>query len=258
MPRNPLSGFSSTCSVRVAFLWLVLWPLHCFGHSKPGTKVKNGGGVNLRDPGFHDTKDKSDLLHGRFLVVVLATDTHATTLEVHNSTSWNRTEIACLSRESSAAGDHVTNSSGHPLPSQRLSSGELAILISDVPAFGAARYSLSHRTTHRHGDPVSFRNNALDNGILQVRIDSSTGDIFEFKLRGENQNLANIQGTRRVNQFLFMAGKNLDHLQSSGPARITVEDDGPLVAAICIESSAPTCKTPVGMSALRQAWTIWN
>ncbi|MGB8538211.1 MAG: glycoside hydrolase family 38 C-terminal domain-containing protein [Acidobacteriaceae bacterium] len=175
----------------------------------------------------------------------LSTDTYATTLEVHNSASWNRTEIAYLSRESSAPGDHVTNSSGQALPSQRLSSGELAILISDVPAFGAARYSLSHRTAHRHGNPVSFKNNTLDNGILQVRIDSSTGDIVELKLRGENQNLANIQGTRRVNQFLFMAGKDLDHLQSSGPARITVDDHGPLVATIRIESSAPTCKSLV-------------
>lgn len=175
----------------------------------------------------------------------LSTDTYATTLEVHNSASWNRTEIAYLSRESSAPGDHVTNSSGQALPSQRLSSGELAILISDVPAFGAARYSLSHRTAHRHGNPVSFKNNTLDNGILRVRIDSSTGDIVELKLRGENQNLANIQGTRRVNQFLFMAGKDLDHLQSSGPARITVDDHGPLVATIRIESSAPTCKSLV-------------
>jgi alpha-mannosidase len=92
---------------------------------------------------------------------------------------------------------------------------------------------------------VSFKNNTLDNGILQVRIDSSTGDIVELKRRGENQNLASIQGTCRVNQFLMMAGKDLDHLQSSGPARITVEDDGPLVATIRIESSAPTCKSLV-------------
>jgi alpha-mannosidase len=175
----------------------------------------------------------------------LSTDTYATTFEVHNSASWNRSEIAYLSRESSAAGDHVTNSSGQALPSQRLSSGELAILISDVPAFGAARYSLSHRTAHKHGNPVSFKNNTLDNGILQVRIDPSTGDIVELKLRGENQNLADIQGTRRVNQFLFMAGKDLDHLQPSGPARITVEDHGPLVATIRIESSAPTCESLV-------------
>jgi hypothetical protein len=175
----------------------------------------------------------------------LSTDTLATTLDVHNSTSWNRTGIVYLSRESSAAGDHVTNSAGHSIPSQRLSSGELALWISDVPAFGAARYSLLHRTAHKHGNPVSFKNNTLDNGILQVRIDSSTGDIVELKLRGENQNLANLQGTPRVNQFLFMAGKDPDHLQSSGPARITVEDDGPLVATIRIESSAPTCKSLV-------------
>jgi alpha-mannosidase len=175
----------------------------------------------------------------------LATATVANTLEVHNSTSWNRTEVAYLSAEFTSAGDHVTNTAGHAVPSQRLSSGELAISISEVPAFGAARYSFSHQPPHKHGSPVSFKNNTLDNGILQLRIDPSTGDIVELKLRGEQQNLADMQGAHRVNQFLFMAAKDLDHLQSSGAAKITVEDNGPLVATIRIESSAPTCKSLV-------------
>lgn len=175
----------------------------------------------------------------------LSSDTHTTTFEVHNSTSWNRSEIVYLSRESSTAGDRVTDSSGQALPSQRLSSGELAILISDVPPFGAARYSLSHQATHKPDNPVSFKNNTLANGILQAKIDPATGDVVELKLHGENQNLAGAQGAHRVNQYLFMAGKDVDDLQSSGPARITVEDHGPLVATIRIESSAPTCKSLV-------------
>ena len=37
---------------------------------KPGAKVQDGRGVNLRDPRFHNAKDESDLLHGRLFVVV--------------------------------------------------------------------------------------------------------------------------------------------------------------------------------------------
>lgn len=174
-----------------------------------------------------------------------SSDTQAAIFEVHNTTSWNRSDIIYLSREYSSAGDHVASIAGQAIPSQRLSSGELAILISNVPAFGAARYSLSRKSAHKHGSPVSFKNSTLDNGILQAKIDPSTGDIIELKLRGENQNFADIRGAHRMNQFLFMAGKDVDHLQTSGSARITVEDHGPLVATIRIESSAPTCKSLV-------------
>jgi hypothetical protein len=74
MSRDPLSTFSATCSFRVISPWLVLWLFERCRHSKPGTKMKDGGGVHLRDPGFHDTKDKFDLPHGRFLVVVKGHD----------------------------------------------------------------------------------------------------------------------------------------------------------------------------------------
>jgi hypothetical protein len=70
MSREPLPSFSSARSFRVVSPWLVLWLSQRGWHSKPGTKVKDGGGVNLRNPRFDDTKDKSDLLHGRFLVIV--------------------------------------------------------------------------------------------------------------------------------------------------------------------------------------------
>jgi hypothetical protein len=40
------------------------------GVGEPGAEVKHGRSVDLRNPGFHNSKDEADLLHGRFLVVV--------------------------------------------------------------------------------------------------------------------------------------------------------------------------------------------
>ena len=42
-----------------------------------------------------------------------------------------------------------------------------------------------------------------------------------------------------------MSGKDVEHLGRSGPAKITIEDHGPLVASIRIESSAPSCNSLV-------------
>jgi alpha-mannosidase len=166
-------------------------------------------------------------------------------IEVHNSTSWDRTEIVYIPREISTIGDHVSDKSGKPIPSQRLASGELAVLVSNVPAFSASRYTLSAKKPHSPRIPVSLRDGILENGIVRTKIDSLTGDIVELKLHGESQNLVDHQGGRNINQFLFLAGKDIDHLQASGPTKIVVEDQGPLVVSIRIESSAPSCNSLV-------------
>lgn len=167
------------------------------------------------------------------------------TVEIQNTTSWDRSEVIYLSREISAAGDHVIDSKGKPVPSQRLSTGELAVSASNVPAFGSARYSISSTKAYSQGKAASYRDGILENGILQAKIDPSTGDITEFRLHGHAQNLVSRENDQNVNRFLYMAGKDVDHLQSSGLAKIMVEDHGPLVVSIRIESSAPTCNSLV-------------
>ena len=58
-------------------------------------------------------------------------------IDVFNTLSWPRTELVTLSKELSAAGDRVVDDKGKPVPSQRLSSGELVFLAQDVPPFAA-------------------------------------------------------------------------------------------------------------------------
>jgi alpha-mannosidase len=165
-------------------------------------------------------------------------------IEVHNPTSWERTEILYLSRELSAVGDRVTDSHGKPVPSQRLSTGELAVLVTDVPAFGISGYTLSHHTAHRPASSVSLEDHRLSNGIVEAAIDPSSGDIVALRLHDQDQNLVD-SGKHKLNQFLFLEGRDVDHLQSSGPATIVAEERGPLVVSIRIESSAPGCKSLV-------------
>src|ERR1700722_2598022 len=77
-------------------------------------------------------KASNDLLNS--LLNPSASSTDASQVEIHNATSWDRTEIVYLSHDLSATGDHVTDHKGKPVPSQRLSTGELAVLVTEVPA----------------------------------------------------------------------------------------------------------------------------
>jgi alpha-mannosidase len=166
-------------------------------------------------------------------------------IEVRNATSWDRTEIVYLSKQLSAAGDHVKDNAGKPVPSQRLSTGELAVLVSKVPAFGAATYSISAQKAHSEGTPVSYDNGMLGNGMIQAKIDPSTGNVIALHRHDDSQNLVDTSQGGSLNEYLFLAGKDINHLQRSGAAKITVEEQGPLVVTIRIESSAPGCNSLV-------------
>jgi alpha-mannosidase len=167
----------------------------------------------------------------------------AAQVEIHNSTSWDRTEIIYLSRDLSAAGDHVTDHAGKPLPSQRLSTGELAVLVSDVPAFGAINCTISAKKPHHSGTPASIKDGVLENGLVRAKIDPATGNIVELSLHGNGRNLVDRQSGGSVNELLYLAGKDVDHLEQSGPAKIVIEDHGPLIVSVRVESSAPSCNS---------------
>lgn len=166
-------------------------------------------------------------------------------IDIHNSTSWDRTEVVYLSHDLSMAGDHVEDHAGKPVPSQRLSTGELAVMVSNVPAFGAARYKISAKKAHRSGTPASIKDGILENGIVRAKIDSSTGNITELNLHGASENLVDGRQGGSVNEYLYLSGTDIEHLGKSGPAKITVEEHGPLVASVRIESSAPSCNSLV-------------
>jgi len=191
------------------------------------------------------------------------TGTNVAEIDVLNNTSWARTEVVLLSKELSSVGDHVKDSEGRSRPSQRLSTGELAFLAQDVPAFGSTRFHLSAAKPHSPANPVSIKNGVLENGIIRARIDSETGNLVEFAMHGNAANLINTGSGEAANEYLFVEGSDFTKLQKernyvvdfqgsdigsiqkSDSARIQVEEAGPLIASLKIDSSAPGCNSLV-------------
>ncbi|HZP03008.1 MAG TPA: glycoside hydrolase family 38 C-terminal domain-containing protein [Terriglobia bacterium] len=162
-------------------------------------------------------------------------------VDVYNTTSWPRTELVLIPKELSAGGDRVTDADGRPVPSQRLSTGELAIWATEVPPFSAVRYSISQGEAYPPGTRAEVKGVVLSNGIVQARIDEKTGGIVDLRHERLEGNLADTSGGEQINQYLFLPGSNLADLKSNGPVTLTVEENGPLVASLRIESDAPGC-----------------
>ncbi|HEV7776478.1 MAG TPA: glycosyl hydrolase-related protein [Luteibacter sp.] len=172
----------------------------------------------------------------------IATRDAGGSIDIANTTSWDRKEIVMLSPALSAAGDHVVDRHGVPLPSQRLSSGELALLAS-VPAFGVSRYTLSAKPAYGGAETVTFDAGVIANASLNARIDPGTGDIVALCGRDDTRNL--VDEGLALNTYLYLAGDDVARLGRSGPATIVVEDHGPLVVTVRIASTAPGCRALV-------------
>ena len=173
------------------------------------------------------------------------TDKDVSAIDVHNSTSWARTEVVLVSAEMSATGDHVKDHRGLPVASQRLSTGELAFLAREVPAFGSARFHLSAAKPHRPAARASIKDGLLENGIIRAKVDLTSGNLVELALNGKAANLVDISSGEAVNEYLFLEGNDVSKMQKSGPVKIGVEEAGPIVAILRIESSAPGCNSLV-------------
>jgi alpha-mannosidase len=161
-------------------------------------------------------------------------------VEVFNTTSWARTELVVLSPELSAAGDRVTDKKGQPAASQRLGTGELAILAEAVPPFAARQYIVSAGEPFVK-DKAATSGAMLDNGLLKIGVSEKTGGIVELRAKGIEGNLVDAASGHAMNDYLYLIGDNTAELQQSGPAKITVKEKGPLVASLLIESEAPGC-----------------
>lgn len=187
-----------------------------------------------------DAEDESKrLLDG--VLEAYASESDGSAVDVHNTCSWPRTEVALISKERSLGKDHVKNEHGASVPSQRLSTGELAFLAENVPALGSASFHLSAAAPHAPAKRVKVLDGVLDNGIVRARVDGKNGNIVELMSSRNAHNLVDTSSDEAVNKYLFLEGKDTSKVSTSRPVRIAIEEPGPLVATIRIESSAPGC-----------------
>ena len=194
------------------------------------------------------------LLNG--MLDAYASGSDSSTVDVHNTCSWPRTEVVLISKERFLGKDHVMNDHGISVPSQRLSTGELAFLAENVPALGSASFHLSAAPPHAPAVRVTVLNGVLDNGVVRAKVDSKTGDVVELMSRRSSHNLVDTSSDEAVNKYLFLEGSDVSKVRTSGPVRIAIEEPGPLVATIRIESSAPGCEDLVRRVRLK-ASTDW-
>ena len=101
-------------------------------------------------------------------------------IAVFNTQSWKHSGVVTLSQKESLPGDRVVDEQGKEMPSQRLSTGELIFISSDVPAFGSRHYRVvKGKSSLTNG--CTIQGMTMENELLSVTIDPATGNISQLK-----------------------------------------------------------------------------
>jgi alpha-mannosidase len=157
-------------------------------------------------------------------------------LRIVNPSSWNRTELVIIPDSISLSGNRVTDDQGRPVASQALSSGGLAVLVTDVPAKGSLGLRFSSGKTFDPPRRLELGTNSCTNGAVGIAWDGRTGGLTEFKIEGVNL----VDRTKgAINEFIYLPGRDPAGAIVDSGATASVVESGPLVATVRFTSKPP-------------------
>jgi hypothetical protein len=156
-------------------------------------------------------------------------------IDVYNTTGTTRTDLVILPAAQSSIGDLVKDNKGQRMPSQRLSTGELAVLVQHIAPFSKQRMTI-HAGKAFAGTKATATTTGLQNGLYKIVLDEKTGNITRLERKGIARNLADSGG---LNQYSYLPGDSIEKIQFAGDANITVKEKGPLVVSVNVQSAAP-------------------
>lgn len=161
---------------------------------------------------------------------------------VINTQSWARSDLIVLPADRSAAGDLVVDLLGNAVPSQRLSSGELAVLVKDIPALSAKRYRIKKGKAL---DPASVRvqTNMLENRTVRVSINPTNGALESMMMRKNSINFVDRSKGKGLNEYLYVPGKDPLDAKPLQNVRIRSGEQGGLISSLIVEADAPGCRS---------------
>ena len=164
-----------------------------------------------------------------------------TAIDVYNTNSWPRADVLLLTPELSVAGDRVVDLGGHPVPTQRLSSGQLAVLVENVPPFSAQRLFVEKGQAFSR-NAAKIQPNALENDFIAVSVNLQSGAIDALTWKAKGVQLVDHARRAGLNQYLYVLGTDPDKAQPLANVRVRVKEQGNLVVSLLVEADAPGAK----------------
>ena len=163
-------------------------------------------------------------------------DPRAKAIQVYNTNSWPRTDVVFLSPKQSSSGDHVFGPAAEPLWSQRLSTGELAVLVKNIPPFSAETLTVGEGNSDTH-DGAKIEGNVLENDFLSASIDPKAGTMTSLK--SKKNGLEFVDSARGgLGEYLYVSGTDAQKAQHLWNVHVRTKERGDLIVSVLVEGDA--------------------
>jgi hypothetical protein len=161
-------------------------------------------------------------------------------IDVYNTSSRARTDLVILKPGESSGGNLVLDEQGRHLPSQRLSTGELALLARYIPPMSGKRFIVKRGRESGRGT-VKISADSLSNELLSLRVNPKTGAIVSLRWKKSGPEFVDLSKGNGLNEYLYVAGTNPDSARRLSNVRVRVKESGPLLGSYLVEADAPGC-----------------
>jgi len=184
-----------------------------------------------------DADEDSRALLARVLDHPTTADQTRIAVDVFNTNSWTRTDVVFLAPELSAAGDRVLDAHGRPVPSQRLSTGELAVLVRNIPPFSSRRLFVKKGDAYAPKG-ASVQGTTLENNFLVVKVNAQSGAVESLKWKKNGAEMVD-QTQNGLNRYLYVLGTDPAKAEGVSTVRLRIKESGHLVVSLLVEADAP-------------------
>jgi len=193
-----------------------------------GAKQTYGLLDQLSDGQHLAPKSYDDLLSSKVGEVA---DGKITIINTHN---WSVSQVITLNTSKSG----IVDNNGQPLISQKLNTGELAIIVHDVPKKSQVTYTLIDEPFDRSNH---YNNNdGLTLGNKEISLIFDPVDCSLKRLSYANKEMIKPSDNEKFNQFIFASGKwgTRKHKHNPTNTDFKLLEDGPVITKLQIQSSA--------------------
>ena len=217
--------------------YVLLGDEHTWGYLNPSAPIAKQ--IEAVKASFFDSADKtSRALLKKTLEPV--SKPGSSSIAVLNSQSWKRSGLITLSASQSKAGDCVLNDQKQKVPSQRLTTGELAFWVSDIPALGSRLYEVTDVAPPKAGGCKAAAH-SIENELVRIKLDPKSGNISNLLDLRNGRDYVDGKSKFGMNAYYYLPGTDLNQLSTATNVRVTVKENGPLVASLVVESKGQGC-----------------
>ena len=237
LPRDgeaPLEAF------RDAWRWVLLGSEHTWGYCYPEEPVAKE--IEATKASYFENADRTSRELLKKAMSSFAAP-GSDSIAVVNTQSWARSGLIILSAGESGEGDCVMDVDRKMrVPSQRLTTGELAFQVEDIPAFGSRLYCVTGDMAWTGGD-CSVAANTIENPLVQVEVDPRTGNISRLLDRRNMRDYVDGKSRFGMNSYWYLPGSDRSKASSTGSSTVSVKENGPLLASLVVESDGEGCRS---------------